>query len=297
MSNWNELAQICRRIDFPEEAIVYLGYCYDKIMPIYAGEVQKLAKEWMDINGDWRKCLKNLSTIAESAKVSLNSTRMCFLLYCAVPLQIEYQKRGLPESLYWETLQDLRYKLTECYALYGEWGTFVPEWYRCFYTCERFALGRLQYEPIKFPYKAYKDFLNEGDLVYSCHIPSSGPLKSEDVQKSLNCAYKFYSPSLKNGVLPVVCHSWLLYQPLENVFSESLNILKFRALFDVIANEADEKNGDFWRVFYQNFSTETLSEIPASTRLQENLKEYLLDGKSMGAGFGVLLFDGEKIIN
>ena len=118
-----------------------------------------------------------------------------------------------------------------------------------------------------------------------------------DVLASLKKAHSFYSHELNNGILPVVCHSWLLYQPLGVAFANSANILAFRTLFDVIENSADARNLDFWRVFYQEFSEQALRNLSPTTRLQGNLKDYLLNGQCMGEGFGVLLFDGEKIIN
>ena len=297
MVTWKDIHTICRQIDFPEDAVAYLEGCYGAIVQKSADKLQNTAVEWMRLDGDWRGCLGKIAEIAQETGVSLNSARMVFFLYCAIPLVEEYEKRGLPETLYWETLKDLRYKLLECRALYGEWGTFVPDWYRCFYTCGRFALGRLQYEPMSFPLTGYKNAFKQGDVVYSCHIPSSGALREEDVLESLKYAYRFYQAELKSGVLPVVCHSWLLYGPLETVFADSPNILKFRSLFDVVQNDADGNNGDFWRVFYQEFSKENLENAPTNTKMQQRLKKYLLDGNTMGCGWGILLFDGEKIIN
>ena len=297
MVAWKDMHTICRQIDFPEDAVAYLEGCYGAIVQTSAEKLQNTAVEWMRSDGDWRGCLGKIAEIAQETGVALNSTRVVFFLYCAIPLAEEYEKRGLPKTLYWDALKDLRYKLLECRALYGEWGTFVPDWYRCFYTCERFALGRLQYEPMTFPLTGYQNALKQGDRVYACHIPSSGALREEDVLASLKYAYNFYKAELKNGILPVVCHSWLLYEPLETVFADSPNILKFRRLFDVIQNDADGNNGDFWRVFYQNFSAESLKNIPTNTKMQKRLKNYLLEGNTMGCGWGILLFDGEKIIN
>ena len=297
MVAWSEIAQICNRIDFPKSAVMCFERCYEQIFPKYAEALQLYAAKWMSVDGDWRDCLKTISSIASDIGVSFNKASMFFLLYCEVLLLQEYQRKELHESLYWETLQDLRYKLLECYSLYKEWGTFVIEWFRGFYLCERFALGRLQYEKSTFPYKGYKDILKEGDNVYSCHIPSSGALLENDVLISLKKAYTFYQGELRNGILPVVCHSWLLYKPLETAFADSCNILRFRGMFDVIENTADSKNGDFWRVFNQEFSPQSLNEILPTTSLQKNLKAHLLDGGTLGNGFGVLLFDGEKIID
>ncbi|MBO5736277.1 MAG: DUF5596 domain-containing protein [Clostridia bacterium] len=297
MVAWKEIEKVCEGVGFPQEAVAELEKTYNRIMGKSAMQFHSTAEGWVNPEADWRKCIWEISVIAKEAGVSLNAARMVLCLYCSIPLYQEYPKRGLPESIYWETLQDLRYKLLECRAFYGEWGTFVPDWYRRFYICERFALGRLQYEAVDFPGDSYKNVLKQGDRVYSCHIPSSGALREEDVIESLKRAYNFYRSELKDGLLPVVCHSWLLYQPLNEVFAESPNIVKFRKMFDVVLNDEDANNGDFWRVFYKEFSVENLQSAPTETKLQKRLKEYLLEGKTMGCGWGVLLFDGEKIIN
>ena len=294
---WDEILNICKRINFPESAVTALEEGYAKIMQNPPSKWQTTVEEWLNPEADWQRCLKDLSVMSGEVGLSANMTRMLFFLYCAVPLRAEYEKRGLPETLYWETLQDLRYKLMECHNVKDEWGTFVPDWYRRFYVCERFALGRLQYEQIPFPFEGYKNLLKKGDMVLSCHIPSSGALRENDVLESLKKAYEFYQAECMDGLLPITCHSWLLYQPLEEVFADSPNVQKFRNMFDVIQNDADKTNEDFWRVFYQEFSEETLKNAPTETKLQKRLKNYLLEGNTLGCGWGVLLFDGERIRN
>ena len=164
MVTWKEIEKVCDGIGFPQDAVADLEKSYNAIMQKCATKLHETAEAWANPDGDWRGCLGKVAEIAKAADVSLNSARMVLFLYCAIPLHQEYQKRGLPESIYWETLQDLRYKLLECYALYGEWGTFVPDWYRRFYICERFALGRLQYEAIDFPGESYKNALKQGEF-------------------------------------------------------------------------------------------------------------------------------------
>ena len=110
---WSEIKNICNRINFPESAVSYFEQCYNKILPKYADDLQMLTVEWMSVDIDWRKCLKIISTIASDAGVSFYTMQMFFFLYCAIPLRQKYQEKCLAESLYWETLQDLRYKILQ----------------------------------------------------------------------------------------------------------------------------------------------------------------------------------------
>lgn len=53
---------------------------------------------------------------------------------------------------------------------------------------------------------------------------------------------------------------------------------------------------DFWRIFHCKPTTD-LQNLPKDTSLRRNFITYLQQGNPMGVGLGVLLFDGEKIIN
>ena len=79
---WSEIAQICNRIDFPKSATMCFERCYEQIFPKYAEDLQLFAGKWMSADGDWRNCLKEISTIASNIGGSYYSTTMLF--YCIV---------------------------------------------------------------------------------------------------------------------------------------------------------------------------------------------------------------------
>ena len=128
----------------------------------------------------------------------------------------------------------------------------------------------------------------------NCHIPSSGPLTPEAVLDSLKRAYSFYADVQKEGILPVVCHSWLLYPPHYELFGK--NTKAFYDLFTVLRQDVSAENGDFWRVFNRPFSEDILTDLPEDTSLRRGFKQFLLAGNKMGSGYGVLLFDGERVL-
>ncbi len=300
MYEWKKVFEACQRLNFPEESISYFEDCFNRLIqsPTCVKKLEEAEKTlYVTYTSEDTRYLELLQNISKDTGILQNSVNLLFYLLCIESLKQKYHENGLPDELLWDTLQDLRYKLIECKNLYGHWGTFTPTWFRRYYLRERFAFGRLQFETTDFPYDDYKGLLKRGDIVYNCHIPSSGPLREEDVSKSLKQAYDFYKPSLKNGVMPIVCASWLLYEPFEEAFEGCENLKKFRALFDIVENCEKPSEGDFWRIFNVEYSPEILKNIATTTRMQKNMKEYLLQGKRMGYGFGVLLFDGEKIIN
>ena len=285
----------CELLDFPHEATESLCTTYSRLMthPQAAKRLAAIHKDFLHSEG--RSFLERLQELADETAIDRRELDMVFLLYAAPTLRDEYRKKGIDDAIFVDTLRDLRYKLMECFNNYGVWGTFVTFWYPGFYRCERFALGRLQFERRAFRQADYHGLLKEGDTVLNCHIPSSGPLTPASVIDSFKRSYAFYSDVKKGKLLPVVCNSWLLYPPLKDVFGTG-NLKAFHEMFDVLSQKADPANGDYWRVFDRPFSADRLSDAPEDTGLRRRLKAFLQDGNAMGGGYGVLLFDGERII-
>ena len=288
------------RLEFPTEAITVLQDACDRLLANH--QIQMLWKEAEKqlFLGEEKEYLFPLEQVVATSGVDRRTADMVFLLRCIEPLKEAYAAKELPETLLWETMRDLRYKLMECYKTYGVWGTFVTSWYGNFYRLGRFALGRLQYEKKPFRFEegmCYRGLVRAGDLVLHTHIPSSGPLLYEDVMNSLRRAYDFYREDLREGKLVFDCSSWLLYPPyFKTVFAEGSNLHRFGSLFDVIQEKEDTEYADFWRLFGLPYSDENLLAAPTDTSLRRRMKDYLLSGGKMGSGYGVILFDGEKII-
>ena len=292
----NTFEEFCQKIEFPKEAIAHLLTCRDKMLAA-AGAADDLsrAKEMLFYYETDAEYLEILQSISERSGVHRYSVDMVFYVMSALPLYHRYLRHGYSEEQYWENMMDLRCKLHECHDVYGIWGTFVS-WFAYFYRLKRFKLGRLQYEEIAFPEADYHGILKAGDTVLNCHIPSCGPLKPEDVMDSLKQAYAFYRAHHKNGLLPVICSSWLLYPIHGEMFTPGSNLRSFYEIFDIVSQKERPNEKDFWRIFNQPYDPATLASAPEDTRLRRVLKEYLLAGNSMGQAVGVLLFDGERLV-
>lgn len=288
------------RLHFPADAMEVLQSACDSMLGNRAVRALLAEAEEMLFFGEEKKFLVPLEKIPTICDVDRRTSDMVWLLLCAEPLRLLYRERKISEQIWVDTMSDLRYKLMECYKTYGVWGTFVTSWYGNFYRLGRFALGRLQYEKKPFRFEegmCYRGLVRAGDLVLHTHIPSSGPLLYEDVMDSLRRAYDFYREDLREGKLVFDCSSWLLYPPyFKTVFAEGSNLHRFGSLFDVIQEKEDTEYADFWRVFGLPYSDENLLAAPTDTSLRRRMKDYLLSGGKMGSGYGVILFDGEKII-
>ena len=224
-----------------------------------------------------------------------------FWLHCVPYARRYYQLLGLDEEVFYTSMKDLTYKLQECVNVRGAIGVFTSFFFLQF-DMKLFGLGRLQYEIVEFtydPYRAGNYELKKGDVVYSCHIPSSGPLTLDLCMDSFQKAYQFFKKDLKGTVIPILVTSWLLYPPYQGTtFPEGFNIHRFYQLFDIIDEIHTPKFDDCWRIFNQ-YDYSDLQNLPAETSMQRRFAEYIASGGSFGYGTGILLYDGEqqKIIN
>lgn len=290
------IKDFCEKLNFPQEATDVLYAVWQKFMenPEDAQDLKlaevKLHTPWDD---DWQKPLQ---AIADRTGTPRETVNMVLLLMAIEPLKKKYQDNHLPEQLMWDSMVDLTCKLWECRNVRGIWGTFVPSWYKGFYVLDLFKLGRLEYERKVFKREPYHDF-QPGDVVVGCHIPSAGPLTTEEVMQSLRLAWEFYKDTHKNGKLLVMCDSWLLYPEYhDHVFPEGSNLQKFQEMFEIIFWDYQRKKGDFWRIFNVDYAPEVLDSVPTDTTLRRNMWNFLKAGNEMGSALGYLVFDGEKII-
>ncbi|MBQ8551783.1 MAG: hypothetical protein IJ428_03105 [Clostridia bacterium] len=108
-------------------------------------------------------------------------------------------------------------------------------------------------------------------------------------------AHAFFKP--EGGILPIICETWLLYGANRNIFANGTNLYDFMDDFDIFRSEDnDTPFPDAWRVFYKAYDGDT-SVLPRETSLQREYIKWLDAGNKVGCGIGVILFDGERIIN
>ena len=257
-------------------------------------------KEWHDafcrateILLDGKNPKENCEQLSEDSGVHAYTVLDLVLIEALPALEHSFKMLGRDMALFDGVLADIRAKTIECINVYDIVGNNCYDWYIGFYDCTRLPLGRLQFEkrPFRYDYKDYK----QGDTAINTHIPSIGPLKYEDVMNSFKMAYKYFGDTVKDGILPIVCSSWLLHTKTSHCFKKGGGLEMFYNLFDVIYNEDHDTNRNFWRVFdceYKDFD-----KAPADTSLRRNILDMIKSGQNMGAGYGVILFDGEKIVN
>ena len=122
--------------------------------------------------------------------------------------------------------------------------------------------------------------LEKGTPVINIHIPQGEPLTWKACEESIERAKKVWGEDM-----PYVCHSWLLYPGLDEALGKKSNIREFRKHFKVLQTDYKEREAE-WRVFGKVLKN--VAEYPEETSLQKKVKEYLLSGRVLGNGWGIL---------
>jgi hypothetical protein len=87
----------------------------------------------------------------------------------------------------------------------------------------------------------------------------------------------------------------VLFPEHKEFLPEHLNIRSFMEDFTYIKGESEEEFENDWRVFGKDCKKEP-KDLPQDTTLQRAYAEHLMKGGKTGSGYGVFLFDGEKIV-
>ena len=226
------------------------------------------------------------------------SVNLLFLLACTSYVEEKWRVDGMPMELFTETMRDLKYKLDECKSAYGIWGNFVIWWYETAFMGGLVALGRLQYRPMAHegdPVRIGDFVLNPGDFLLDSHIPTGGPITYEVCEASYKLAYEMFKDKTKDGILPVCCFTWMFYPAYRNLYKPGSNIANFMhdfVLYDVLHTTTFD---DAFRLFGSDISKDK-SKWKAESSLQKAFHAYVMANDRFGAGKGLMLFDGEKVL-
>lgn len=247
------------------------------------------------------KLLDRIAALAKAMGYSEYTLNFVFLLCLTEDLKEKYTLFGIDEKIYYDTMDDLRCKLLECMECEKVPGTFVTGWFEGFFRLTRVSYGRFEYEVSTYtsdePYtmKCGK-VIKKGDRYIGFHIPSSGvPLTDEVRLNSYKEAYKRVSKFFDDGIVIFGCGSWLLYPKHREFLPERLNIRRFMDDFEIISWDEKENFHDAWRIFGYE-SDLPFDQLPRDTTLRKAYADWLSAGNKGGSGFGLIAFDGEKIL-
>ena len=292
------------KFEYPEEAKVVLTEAFDKI---YDNEnawkyFDALIKNYEETDSFSVGGTLNDATLAarEAGVLDDQGTLLIFCCYSKHLFDM-YVKNGIDTKIWYDSVADLKYKAIECYKVRGYWGSFVSGWFPGFFSLDRFALGRLQFEKSaygeqKIAYNKHGLNIKHGDPVLDVHIPSSGRMPYEEVLASYKMAYEFFPEYRINGLLPICAGSWLLHKSVFDSVKKGTNVDKFINDYDIITAWDTPEFPDCWRIFDMEY-TGNPDDLPSDGSLRRGIVDHLKNGGIMGEAFGIVIFDGEKVVN
>ena len=301
------IAQFLAEFAYPAEAQEELPQVYARILQseLLCAQMDAAESALFDAEHPREDYLAALNGVAQSVNTAPQTVSLLCMIAASKELRQRYEQNGISLDIWRETMLDLRTKAMECKELdgvYGLFGTGTPLWMVNYFRLQRFALGRLQYEVGAMKAETCTVgglTLRKGDPVLCCHIPSNGkPFDAQARRASYKAAYDFYRdamPAHYNGLVPITCDSWLLFPDHADMLGEKSNITAFMQEFYLLRVDRMKTHTNLWRIFHTT-DTDNIAALPEKTGLQRAYKNRLLQGKDVGFGYGVFLFDGENII-
>lgn len=297
------MLKFMQKLDFTLEEQRFFSNLYQRLSMAEVGQIEALKHNYLNPGTEsWQVNINTkaqLTLLAEKGGIHPYSLHMLFALLCAQSLPRRYKERGLEEKYAWDILRDIRAKLTECEQCHNIMGTKSFEWFHPHFLMSRFGLGYFQYDPYRWELDTDYHFgdihITKGNLVRKIHIPSSGKMTREARLESYCTAHDFFG-CRRGEPIVLFCKTWLLYEGYRDVFPEGSNLRDFMDDFDLIDHVETENFSDAWRVFYRSYDGDT-SVLPRDTTLQRRLIEYIEKGGKFGTGSGVIVCDGERILN
>lgn len=279
------------RFDYPKGASGELMSAYSDILNKCPERLEEILGIYeSDCNCDYGNILKIADEISEITGIHEYTVKLLVFICLSKRLRELYSERDISESIWYDSVCDLKYKLYECRDVYGINGTFVAGWFGGFFSLNRFALGRFQFEIGKFGHNYMKDgkeLFPDSDVVF-VHIPRSNVRLEKDIcDKSYKMAEDFFASHFEKAPLAFACHSWLLYPENENLFAKGSNLLRFMREYDIIeSGYYGDDNPDLWRLFDMKYNGNPDS-LPGDSSLRRAYKNHLKNGGKTGWGFGV----------
>lgn len=153
------------------------------------------------------------------------------------------------------------------------------------------TLGRMQYEIDLHDFESLYPYIGQDAVQVYIHVPRPGSFAPEVLDESLAMAKErlpIYFPRLEGKRLVFTATSWLLSPDLDEVLPPESNIRKFKDRFHV-TEVYENRTGNFMDfVFGRTDIPKDYNELPGESSLQRGLKNILLSGRELRAGFGYM---------
>lgn len=221
-------------------------------------------------------------------------TRLMILIYKMVALMNEYEKKGIPNDVLFDTLSDVTLRQRMYLKQYGKLGLSDEDimWLKHIYRLNIFKLGSLQFEIAHMNYLkcnglVYFDNISErlpeGVPILKVHIRKGIDLSTEAVDQSFKRAESFFIKHyFEHDFVAYTCESWLLYSGNQRMLPSSCHILEFARRFTLIG-ESNANDMTIKHIFGKKYKYK--KAYPQETSLQ---KKALNNLSNLGVGCGVI---------
>ena len=261
------MEQLCRKIQMPEEVTTQLAELHRTLE--YDPCLNLLMEE-----ATWSEGLVLLKEALGDDPGGFK--RLCCMLRCAMRAKGEYDRLGIPEQIYVDTMAAFSRFVREHKQSYGSYGFDRGSWTTRQVSCTLFRIGQLEYEMTTL----------KGEPIVSLHIPTDVDLRPEVLIPSMRAGLaEFYRLFPEYEGKPVWCHSWLLSPMLREFLPEQSNILRFQELFDITADTVPGRDVILWVFKNPKLPVE---QYPENTSLQRKLKQFFRSTGQFLEGRGFL---------
>lgn len=225
--------------------------------------------------------------------------RLFTLLYELIPLKKYFDERDIPSSIFYNSIQDLSFRINRYYHSHSEYGVSERDalWLRFIYKGEMFDLGSLRFQKFHFSYAEIertdydymplspemKERFPEGMPIINVHITTDADLRPEKIDASFQLAHEFFTTYLpEHNYTAFTCRTWMLYTPTQDLLPADSNITSFANRFEIFATNQNSK-----QALDRIYETSDLEEIEAMEKTS-SLAEVAyknLDKLGVAAGF------------
>jgi hypothetical protein len=198
-----------------------------------------------------------------------------------------YAKRGIPEKILADTMEDFNLWAKNYYAKHKRVGIGMTDWLVYHMSGVLFRLGRLQYRV---------DELYKGKPVLEVHIPAMGKLDIDECKASLEQAVRFaaqYFPETRFKSFAL--HCWLLCDEIKEILPPDSNIIKFADLFTRVSSRRGTHPLIYQFVFGFDKEKSDYAQHEARTTLQKGAHKLIKENRWFTEQTGILPIDGTPV--
>ena len=261
------MEQLCQKIRMPEEVTRTLTALHETLE--FYPCLDLLMEE-----ASWSQGLAQLKEAVGEDPGGMK--RLCSMLRCALRTKERYDRLGISEEIYIDTIAAFSRFVREHMASYGSYGFDRGFWTTRQISGTLLRIGQLEYEMTTL----------EEEPIVSLHIPTDVDLRPEVLRPSLKEGLEAFFrlfPAYRGK--RVFCHSWLLSPLLKEFLPADSNIMRFQELFDLDPEGTPGNDVLLWVFKNPKLPREAL---PEDTSLQRKLKAFFLNGGEFLEGKGYL---------